>query len=141
MAVPSVMNDLDTTAASNSPAGADNIGTTADDYIRALAAILRSTNAKGSDVASASTTNIGAATGEYIDITGTTTITAFDTIGAGIVRVCQFNDSLTLTHDASALILPGGANIQTAAGDVAVFRSLGSGNSIEQQPLVAGVDD
>jgi hypothetical protein len=35
---------------------------------------------------------------------------------------------LTLTHNAASLILPGGSNITTAAGDCASFLSLGSGN-------------
>lgn len=84
--------------------------------------------AKGSDVASAGTTNIGAATGNYINVTGTTTITAFDTIQAGTRRIVKFTGALTLTHDGTSLILPGAANILTIAGDHAVFVSLGSGN-------------
>ena len=40
----------------------------------------------------------------------------------------QFDGILTLTHNGSSLILPGGANITTAAGDTAGFVSLGSGN-------------
>jgi len=40
----------------------------------------------------------------------------------------QFSGALTLTHNATSLILPGGASITTAAGDVAYFVSLGSGN-------------
>jgi len=84
--------------------------------------------AKGSDIASATTTDIGAATGNYVDITGTTTITGLGTITAGRYRAVQFDGALTLTHNASSLILPGGANITTAAGDTAGFVSLGSGN-------------
>lgn len=84
--------------------------------------------AKGADIASAGTTNIGAATGNYFDITGTTTITAFDTVQAGTERTARFTGILTLTHNATSLILPSGANITTAAGDVARFVSLGSGN-------------
>lgn len=85
---------------------------------------------QGADIASATTTNIGAATGPYIHITGTTTITAFDTVAAGTQRVVKFTGALILTHNATSLILPGAANITTAANDVAVFRSLGSGNWI-----------
>lgn len=79
-------------------------------------------------LASAATVNIGAAAANAITITGTTTITAFDTIADGAVRVLTFAAALTLTHNATSLILPGGANITTAAGDVAVMLSLGSGN-------------
>ena len=84
--------------------------------------------AKGADIASASTTDIGAATGNYVDVTGTTTITAFGTVQAGTEREVQFDDAVTLTHNGTSLILPGATNITTAAGDVARFRSLGSGN-------------
>jgi hypothetical protein len=127
MAVPSVMADLSTTANSNSPAGTES-PSNADDFLRAIQAIVRTTNAKGSDIASATTTDIGAATGEFVDVTGTTTITGLGTIAAGITRTVRFTGALTLTHNATSLILPGGANITTAANDRAIFRSLGSGN-------------
>jgi hypothetical protein len=127
MAVPSSMADMSTTAASNTPAGSES-PTNADDYLRAIQAILRSTNAKGSDIASASSIDLGAATGEFVDVTGTTTITSLGTVAAGIVRTVRFTGALTLTHNATSLILPGSANITTANGDVAMFRSLGSGN-------------
>lgn len=78
-------------------------------------------------IASASTVAIGAAAANTISISGTTTITAFDTIAAGAVRRLMFAGALTLTHNATSLILPGGANITTAAGDAAEFVSLGSG--------------
>lgn len=77
-------------------------------------------------IASASTTNIGAAGNPYLRVTGTTTITAFDTVPAGCARALVFAGSLALTNSVS-LILPGGANITTSAGDVATFRSEGSG--------------
>lgn len=86
--------------------------------------------AKGADIASSGTTDIGAATGNYVNITGTTTITALGTVQAGTRRNVNFNGALTLTHNATSLILPGGANITTVAGDTATFISLGSGNWI-----------
>jgi hypothetical protein len=84
--------------------------------------------AQATNIAAASTTNIGAANGNYVNITGTTTITAFDTVQAGTRRILNFNAALTLTYNASALILPTSVNITTAAGDTATFVSLGSGN-------------
>lgn len=84
--------------------------------------------AQGSDIASATTTDIGAATGNYAVITGTTTITGLGTIQAGTMRAVKFSGALTLTHNATSLILPSGANITTAAGDCALFVSEGSGN-------------
>jgi hypothetical protein len=83
---------------------------------------------KGSDIASATTTDLSTATGDFVDVTGTTTITGLGTLASGITRVVRFTGALTLTHNATSLILPGAANITTANGDVATFRSLGSGN-------------
>ena len=79
-------------------------------------------------IASATTTDIGAATSNSVIVSGTTTITGLGTIAAGAERVVQFSGALTLTHNATSLILPGGASITTAAGDVASFVSLGAGN-------------
>lgn len=79
-------------------------------------------------LASASTVAIGAASANTISISGTTTITAFDTIAAGAVRHLAFTGALTLTYNATSMILPSAASITTAAGDTADFVSLGSGN-------------
>ncbi len=79
-------------------------------------------------LASAGTVNIGAAAANTTSISGTTTITAFDTIASGAIRRLVFEGILTLTHNATSLILPTGASIATAAGDVAEFVSLGAGN-------------
>jgi hypothetical protein len=64
----------------------------------------------------------------YLEITGTTTINSFGTVAAGAIRQLTFTGILTLTYNATSLILPGAANIITAAGDTATFRSLGGGN-------------
>ena len=85
--------------------------------------------AKGSDIASATTTDIGAMSGNYGDVTGTTTITGLGTVQAGTFRVVRFTGALTLTHNATSLLLPNNAsNITTAANDTAGFVSLASGN-------------
>jgi hypothetical protein len=84
--------------------------------------------AQGANIASATTTDIGAATGNFVDVTGTTTITALGTIQAGTRRIVRFTGDLILTHNATSLILPGNANITTVAGDIATFISLGAGN-------------
>jgi hypothetical protein len=83
---------------------------------------------KGADLASASTVTFGA-DGNFFHITGTTTITAFASLQAGTTVNVEFTGILTLTHNATSLILPNnGANITTAAGDTAMFVSEGSGN-------------
>ncbi|WP_164763832.1 MULTISPECIES: hypothetical protein [unclassified Mesorhizobium] len=85
-------------------------------------------SAAGADMASAATVNLANSTGTLVNITGTVTITALGTLPAGSERDLVFAGVLTLTHNATSLILPGGANIITAAGDVARMRSLGGGN-------------
>jgi len=70
------------------------------------------------DIASATTTDIGGQNSNFLQITGTTTITGFGTNYNG-PRFLRFAGVLTLTHG-SALVLPGGASITTAAGDMAI---------------------
>jgi len=79
------------------------------------------------DVASAATCDIGAAAALKVHITGSTTITSFGSV-ANAFKLILFNGALTLTHNATSLILPGGANITTADGDTAIATSDGSGN-------------
>lgn len=80
----------------------------------------------GASIASAATTDLSAATGKVVTITGTTTITSFGTEQAGAERVLIFAAALVLTNSAN-LILPNGANITTAADAVANVISMGSG--------------
>lgn len=79
-------------------------------------------------LASAATTDLGSVPGRYINITGTTTITAFGTIKAGTIKYLKFAGALTLTHNATSLILFSGQNITTYAGLTMIFVSEGSGN-------------
>ena len=76
--------------------------------------------AKGGDLASGTSLTIDT-DGNYFDVTGTTTITSFSTIGTGTIIKLHFDGALILTHHATDLILPGAANITTAAGDEAEF--------------------
>ena len=77
--------------------------------------------AKATAVASASSCDIWATNGNLVHITGTTTIADFGTAPqAGCFRIVIFDGALTLTHGASAIVLPGSANITTAANDVAL---------------------
>ena len=74
----------------------------------------------GTNIASAATITIGTAgLGDYIHITGTTTITSLGTATtAGIRRTLIFDGALTLTHNATSLICVGGVSIVTVAGMV-----------------------
>ncbi len=85
----------------------------------------RINEAQGADIASAGTLNLDTATGNVVDVTGTTTITAV-TLSQGREAVVRFTGVLTLTNGAS-LVLPSGASITTAAGDFATFRGYSSG--------------
>ncbi len=116
-----------TTDASNQPDGSDTADLDAE-FRRLQSVIRKYTRTKGADIASAATCDLATATGDYVDITGTTNITAFGTVSAGMRFILQFDGAVAITHNATSLILPGGADITTAAGDVLMMESLGSGN-------------
>ena len=82
--------------------------------------------AKGADIASAAALTLGT-DGNYFVVTGTTTITSIATIGVGTFVFLRFASALTLTHNATTLVLPGAANITTATGDAAIFIEYASG--------------
>lgn len=88
-------------------------------------------NLKEITVAAAATSNIGAIHGAKILISGSgQTITSLGTSSSSIDkrRFVRFDGINTLTNNATSLILPGGANITTAAGDTAIFLQDASGN-------------
>ena len=103
---------------------------------------------QAANLASAATTNLAQLIGNSVTITGSVTIIAFGTADAGARRMVTFAGILTLTHNATSLILPTGANILTAAGDTCIAISLGSGNwkvfdytRASGQALVASLPD
>ena len=81
-------------------------------------------------LASATTTDLGTIPSRNVSITGTTTITGLGStaLTSRPIYFVRFTGILTLTYNATSLILPGSANITTAAGDSAIFEYLGSGN-------------
>lgn len=100
---------------------------------------------KGADIASAAALPV-LADGAFNDVTGTTGITSIDALGIGTLKWLQFDGALTITHHATNLILPGGKNIITAAGDVLCFYEYASGdwrlisNSADAIPYRKGAD-
>lgn len=78
-------------------------------------------------LASAATTDIGAAASNTINITGGVAITSLGSFPAGARRLLRFSGAPLLTHSA-AIVLPTAANITAAAGDYAEFVSMGSGD-------------
>lgn len=81
-------------------------------------------------IASATTTDLASGSTNYVSVSGTTTITSFGSNAATTnpVYFGRFTGALTLTHNATSLILPGAANITTAAGDAFIAKYEGSGN-------------
>jgi microcystin-dependent protein len=117
------------TSNSNSPAGTATIGTGFDDNLREIqGVIVRGLSHKGADIASSTTTDLGAVEGKFHDITGTTSISSFGTVRAGIEKWVKFEGSLTLVYNATSLITLTGANRRVKSGDVGCYISEGSGN-------------
>jgi len=99
---------------------------------------------KGSDIASDTALTLGK-DGNQFDVTGTTTITSIATQGIGSYVTLHFDGVLTFTHHSTNLILPGAANITTAAGDIAVMYEYASADwrcvsytKASGAPVVAG---
>lgn len=82
---------------------------------------------KGADLASAASL-IPGTDGNYFDVTGTTAITSIADVSIGTVIKLHFDGILTLTHNATDLILPNNANIVTAAGDEAELVQYAAGD-------------
>jgi hypothetical protein len=93
------------------------------------------TRAIGGGIVSQTITSVGGAPDlgsvpqSYKTISGTTTVTSLgSSAGLGSVHIVAFSGILTLTNNNTSLILPGGANITTAAGDTMVAIYLGGSN-------------
>lgn len=71
------------------------------------------------DIASVATTDIGAQNSNFLRVTGNTTITSFGSNFKG-PRFLVFEGAVTLTNS-STLVLPGGKNITTSAGDMLIL--------------------
>lgn len=122
MPVPTSMQDLATLASSNYPTGTEPIGNSLDNYIRAISAIIRSTNAvSSSTIAAASTVNLSGSDGEFVIITGSATINSYGTGFPGAFREVYFSAACTVVHS-SAIPLPNASNIVVAAGDIHQYR-------------------
>jgi hypothetical protein len=80
--------------------------------------------------ATSGTTDLSLASGNFVHITGTGSISinSFGTLPAGSRFVLCFDIPVTLVYNATSLIIPGAANVTTAAGDCIMLISEGSGN-------------
>lgn len=80
-------------------------------------------------VSAAGTTHILSTNAETVLVSGSGgPITAFPTATKGTVKRLIFSGTPTITHHATSMINLTGADVVVAAGDVATFMSLGSGN-------------
>lgn len=81
---------------------------------------------RGAAIPSAATVDLATSTGQYVEITGTATITSFGTMAAGVIRRLRFAGAAPITHSAN-IILPAGINITTKANDILTLVSEGGG--------------
>ena len=79
-------------------------------------------------VASASTTDLSVAAGNFVSVTGTTNISGFGTVAEGTEYTLRFTGDLTIAYHATALIIPGASDLNVKAGDVIKVLSLGGGD-------------
>lgn len=113
----------------NMVAGLTNFagGTLSSTLVMAAPLIMQSSyisEAKGAAISVTTTMSIWIADGNYLHIVGTGNVDRFGTAPqAGDTRTIVFDGAVSLSHNATSLILPGGVNITTAAGDVAVVRA------------------
>lgn len=131
--ITATLESWSTTAASNQPDGTDTSDIDAE--FRQVQAVIRAYLASiGSNIASGTTVDLATSTGLAHTIThstGTTAIGSFGTLAAGMWKILIFSVSggtLTITHNATSMICPGGTNITCNDQTVLTVLSLGSGN-------------
>lgn len=79
-------------------------------------------------VASAATTDVLGSASEFVAVSGTATITSLGT-GTNRKRFVRATGAFVLTHNATSLILPGGADITAASGDTFIVVGDASSNA------------
>lgn len=108
-----------------------------DDHIRLIKDVLKATFPSASKplypdaakvtVASAATADVLGAASDYVEVSGSTTISSFGT-GTHRRKLVRFTGAPLIEHDATTLILPEAADFQARAGDVMYIESDGSSN-------------
>ena len=148
MAVPTQLSDLSATAASNSPAGGDTVGTTMDDYLRAIQSIIvrisagtdaMATPALGAPTAAGRiSANLGltVAGGTFVSrgITDSATAVALTLSGSGANSVTIANSATNPTIGTSAgslALVPANGVADVGNGTTAeTLNLLGTGSGI-----------
>lgn len=78
-------------------------------------------------IAAAPITDLGAATGAYVVVSGSATITSFGTATPGSTRTIVFSGGNAILVHSGNIVLPGNANLAVTSGDVAMFVAIGAG--------------
>lgn len=101
-----------------------------------------SSSGEEENLASNTETDLGSARTNLVNITGNTTIVDFGGSAslANPLYQLKFTKALTITYDASLMILPNAEDLQVGAGDTAVFEYLGNKNwqLISHQAFTSG---
>jgi hypothetical protein len=130
--IPAALKDWSATAASNQPDTSDSNTIVAD--LQQIQATVRGHLASRATIASGSTVDLSTITGVIASVThssGTTAISSFGTLSAGIWKIVTFaitGGTLSLTHHATQMIIPGSLSLTLVNGDSLIAESLGSGN-------------
>jgi hypothetical protein len=133
--VASSLKNWSSVPASNSPTSATTIGTGLAPNFQQIQATLRNELAtRSSAVTAAATTDIGVkdeGTVLVSNAVSTIAITSFGTVSAGIKKLVTFtvtSGAVSITHNATSMILPGAVNVTVTTGMSLFAESLGSGN-------------
>lgn len=86
--------------------------------------------AKGATFTAAAVVTLGGATGNFVDVSGSTSITSFGSAVAGTSRELRAISTVAVVYNSTSMILPGKANAVMRPNDVLEMRSLGASNWI-----------
>lgn len=133
--VASSFKNWSSSAASNFPTSSTTIGAGLAPNLQQIQATVRTElGTRSASVTASATTDLGVkdeGTVLVSHLSGTLAITSFGTVSAGIKKLVTFSVSagtLTITYNASSMILPSLADITVEDGDSLEAESLGSGN-------------
>jgi len=133
--VVALLSGWSATPGTNLPTSSTTIGSGLAPNFQQIQSTLRiELGSRSTVLAAAATTDLGTKAEGTVLVSqsaGTIACTSFGTYSAGMKKLVTFSvtgGSLTLTHNATSLILPSAANILVADGDSLQAESLGSGN-------------
>lgn len=125
--VASTLRSWSSTASSNQPSGTTTIGSGLDDNLRQIQATVRQFLADQSAtvVPSAGVADLTTATGRWVPVSGSSTVTGFGTESAGVWYLVTLTGSPTINN--GNISTPGAVTIAGSAGDMFIADSQGAG--------------